>query len=238
MSTESYYISPREFMKLEADSLKKASNCSEFQKISNSKLVNDFSACRNGLEYDNAFNCITHFQVNYADTELIVVLGVNIVVDSGSGLFSENSYKFLIICPSRKEVIRCIQFDFEHFVKRNKEPKPSLHLQMDKGLSPVLNYCQKELEIEIDKEELKGKEYDKPRIPIYPICTVLLLDLLFLEFQTDNRYENVVLSKTWKNAIKMAEDVLLLKYYNFCSDHLASTNPNKKLLSHLLYDHT
>lgn len=239
MPKENYFLSPSEFLSLEAKSLSKAANCSYFQQVGDSSLLNAFNAKRYEIESNNSFNINGHLKTIYKGRELVIIIGVDVTVDGNDDCFTQNSYKVLIFDSEKLEILRCFHFDFEPFVNRNPdEPKPSLHFQYGGELDIILNYCKENFDVEFSEDEIKKHtlDFEKLRLLYFPVCTVLLLNNIFLEFQTDDQYEKVVKSTTWNAAVKVAEQDLLLNYFESCSNHLKEQNLNYKSLSHLFYD--
>ncbi|WPG38514.1 hypothetical protein [Variovorax sp. EBFNA2] len=150
---------------------------------------------------------------------------------------SNASYS-LILCkgaePARSPLIRKFHFDYEPIGYRNSnEPKPSVHLQICGKLSPAhrdAGYLDRHL-----SSWYPG--FEKPRIPLPPVSLALLLNWIFVEFQSDPASHPILMADRWRNIVAEAERKVLLPYYRDAVKFLgAATNDKKRFLQNRLYE--
>jgi hypothetical protein len=152
---------------------------------------------------------------------------------------SNASYS-LMLCegtqPGRDMPIRKFHFDYEPSEFRNNdEPKPSVHLQICGELSQAhrdAGYTDKHL-------DAWHPRFEKPRIPLPPVSLALLLNWIFVEFQSDSALRPILMTDRWRNLVADAERKILLPYYKNAVDFLSATANNKRrLLQSRLYEMT
>jgi hypothetical protein len=119
--------------------------------------------------------------------------------------------------------LRKVHFDLEP--KNSKaEPKPAIHLQFAGRCPDILlssGYAQ-------DAFDYLLPGLDKPRIPSLPMCTALLLQWAFLEYQSsDDQIDKFIKTPEWQAVICAAERDILKTYFQKSHDWLASTANEK-----------
>lgn len=130
----------------------------------------------------------------------------------------------LIICryanPASSPIVRKAHFDYEPADCRNPaEPKPSVHMQMCGNLSPH------HLRAGYNEIRLRSlyPTWEKPRIPLAPTSLALMLNWLFLEFQSDSNSQAILKSPLWRTLVAQAERAVLLPYFEAATTFLTST---------------
>jgi len=164
-----------------------------------------------------------------------VHIGALIEGDRASNEVTRASYSFVLFRGDNVNtpVVRKLHFDFEPISERNHvEPKPSSHIQM----------CGKASQHLIDqgfKPERLSHHYpsfEKPRVPALPISFALLIDWLFIEFQSDRYSKAIYQNSKWRNQVIEAEKVVLKPYFEGAAKYIGSaahaTNP---LIRSMLY---
>jgi hypothetical protein len=149
----------------------------------------------------------------------IVELTYSVLIEKGGG--------------SSKEVARKFHFDFEPASQRNiEEAKPTFHLQMCGKLS---RHHEDEGFVDSDIVHLLPG-WSKPRIPIQPTSLALILDWLFIEFESEHAVSTTRKDSNWMGLVRSAERTVLRPYYEACFRFLDSTeNESESFVSKHLY---
>jgi len=135
----------------------------------------------------------------------------------------------LSICRNNSAPFFLIRkFHFDYAIPKIKEsPKPVYHLQYGGELSPGLD------ELKIDVNDLHPW-LSLPRIGFYPINLALLLDMIFIEFKTEETIR-IVGRQEWRDFVKNNEDEILKPYYERISSFLNGEHSHNFLLRDYYY---
>jgi hypothetical protein len=149
-----------------------------------------------------------------------VDVGAAVQAGNNSSTVGNASYS-LIICrgedPASSPIVRKLHFDYEAAGARNiGEPKPTVHMQVCGKLSPhhaAVGYSNLRL-------QAMYPGFEKPRIPVAPTCVAMMLNWLFLEFQTDPAAQTVLRNHRWRKLVAEAERAILAPYYDAAANFL------------------
>lgn len=134
-----------------------------------------------------------------------------------------NATYSLMICrsaePTTSPIVRKVHFDYEPEEFRHEgEPKPSVHLQMCGKLSGHHHRAGYK-DVRLDA---LYPSWEKPRIPLPPTSLALLLNWIFLEFQSDSASQAILRSPTWRKWVAATEREILLPYFRAATVFLTS----------------
>jgi hypothetical protein len=119
--------------------------------------------------------------------------------------FSHVSY-MLAFCESDEDNSKLIRkFHFDYEINTSKSPKPVYHLQYGGELTPLM------IDLQV-KEENLITWLSIPRINHTPINLALLLDFIFVEFESPIT-SDIIGRSEWRDLIKDNEEFILKDYY-------------------------
>lgn len=132
----------------------------------------------------------------------------------------DNAYEqvtyYLAICdPDTKKLIRYFHFDYAISGSVKKNPKPIYHLQFCADLPPAL---------QSKGYVLDYPDIDYPRILSLPMSLALLLNLIFMEFYTEE-FASIIKRPEWNSLVKANEELMLCPYYNSCNEDMVNVRP-------------
>lgn len=130
-----------------------------------------------------------------------------------------NASYSIVLCdgvePKTSRVLRKFHFDYEAIETRNEsEPKPTTHMQICGDFS---SYHLGTLGYQTQQISNWYPAFEKPRIPVQPTCLALLLNWIFLEFQSDPEINKILRDPTWKAMVIKAEAQVLLPYFKLAN---------------------
>lgn len=233
----------RELLNLEQTTLQTIGNMghfSEFQDIyvkagRHRSIINANSS---SLDFHTSFAMNIRLRADKRNSQAnrSLAVGAFIEGDRVQDKILRTSYSFVLSRYDRTDgpIIRKFHFDYEAAETRNvSEPKPSIHTQICGKLSghqKALGY---------KEERLSGlyPGFEKPRLPSLPMSLALLLDWIFLEFQSDPNARKIHSDPTWKNLVSQAEHVVLKPYFLAGAEYFNSTaNVGKPFIKSKLYE--
>jgi hypothetical protein len=165
------------------------------------------------------FNFESHIDVNVAGKKKRVYFGVN--VDKATKMVS---YDLAIFELNEENMICLRKFHFDYTPKdaKRRTPHPVFHIQYGGKLSPYL--CTK---FGYNDSHIKhmNPKLSIPRIPHIPMTLALLLNFIFIEFQSEETAK-IVGKSDWQSFIKNNEKVFLYPYFEQC--HRIINQPSYK----------
>lgn len=227
------FITPTELRKLERETLKRVTQIPEFGKLGELQLaanvaIPSINEQRGPVDVNLGFTLDIRLRGERKSARRRLDLGALVVPSADNKSVDRASYS-LMICryadPKKSPIVRKVHFDYEPPTNRNDaEPKPSHHLQVCGKLS------RHHLEAGYDEMRLRGMypRWEKPRIPAPPTSIALMLNWLFLEFQSDPASQAVLRSTEWRACVSEAEREILLPYYSGAKEFLGSTGEKKR----------
>jgi hypothetical protein len=118
------------------------------------------------------------------------------------------------------ETLCKLHLDYQFSAKVSKEAKPERHLQIGGRMPPVLE------QFGYTRNWLKST--DKPRLPSFPFCFVLLMHWGFLEFAHCDHIGRILNDPWWANLVRKAENKILKPYFEGALGFFADTKLEKK----------
>lgn len=133
-----------------------------------------------------------------------------------------NASYSVVLCdgtdPQTSTVIRKFHFDYEAIETRHgSEPKPTTHMQICGEFS---GHHINTLGYQANQIEGWHPAFEKPRIPVQPTSIALLLNWIFLEFQSDPDINAILKDPQWTAIVLKAETQILLPYFQKASEFL------------------
>ncbi len=174
-----------------------------------------------------SFSFDSFIHIIFQDKLIEIKFGVKIKLKNNE--YDQVTYYLAICDPDTKKIISYFHFDYAMpgSVKRN--PKPIYHLQFADNLPPALTN---------EGYSLYSPLVDYPRILSLPISLALLLNLIFMEFYTEET-KKIISQPEWNRLIRTNEELILSSYYRCCNEELADIqrHPDLCFINNRYYCH-
>jgi hypothetical protein len=150
---------------------------------------------------------------------------ISVLIKTENNDYAQLTYD-IAICDNRK-IIRKFHFDYtpENIKKRGSHPV--FHLQYPGKLSAQL------LGLKLAHDHLDAG-LSEPRIPFTPMSLALTINLILKEFP-DERTNQAVEDKTWRELIKTNEKDFLYPYFKECNTFFLAPPENKLFTNDFCY---
>lgn len=119
---------------------------------------------------------------------------------------------------------RKVHFDYDAQIAGSGEPKPASHLQF----CGRLNDSHRDAGLTDAHVEGFFPLIDKPRIPSLPMSLATVLQWIFLEYAFDSSAHPLSLSEGWLSAVRKAERLVLLPYFENALRSLRKTQAQEE----------
>jgi hypothetical protein len=150
---------------------------------------------------------------------------IGAIIKTRNNRYEHFSYD-VAICNNKK-IMRKFHFDYTPANIKKRAPHPIFHLQYPGELSSNL------LALGLEHNHLDSS-LSEPRMPFTPMSLALVINLIFKEFQNE-RTNQIIEDKTWRELIKTNEKQLLCLYYRKCNSFLSAPPADKLFTNDYCY---